>query len=113
VRHLIYLALLAACVLGTLPLEFVLGARVYRRPLRLLLTLLPVLVVFVGWDIYAIAQHHWSYDRAQTSGVLLPGRLPLEEFLFFVVVPICSILTLEAVRTVRGWPAGDEPGWDK
>lgn len=107
-RHLIYLAVLAACVLGTLPLEFVLGARVYRRPRRLLLTLLPVLIVFVGWDIYAIGQHHWSYDRAQTSGILLPGRLPLEEFLFFVVVPVCSILTLEAVRIVRGWPVGDE-----
>jgi lycopene cyclase domain-containing protein len=108
VRHLTYLALLAACLLGTLPLEFALRARVYRRPLRLLLTLLPVLIVFVSWDVYAIGRHHWSYDRAQTSGVLLPGRLPLEEFLFFLVVPICSILTLEAVRIVRGWPVGDE-----
>jgi hypothetical protein len=28
--------------------------------------------------------------------------------LFFVVVPICSVLAYEAVRTVRGWPGGDE-----
>jgi lycopene cyclase domain-containing protein len=109
VRHLIYLALLAGCLLATAPLEIVLGARVWRRPLRLVLTLLPVVVLFTAWDLYAISRHHWSYDRAQTSDVLLPGRLPLEELLFFVVVPICSVLTLEAVRTVRGWPVDDEP----
>jgi hypothetical protein len=28
--------------------------------------------------------------------------------LFFVVVPAASVLTLEAVRTVRGWRVGDE-----
>jgi len=25
------------------------------------------------------------------------------------VVPIAAVLTLEAVRAVRGWPVGDEP----
>jgi lycopene cyclase domain-containing protein len=110
VHHLIYLALLAGCLLATAPLEIVIGARVWRRPLRLVLTLLPVVVLFTAWDLYAISRHHWSYDKAQTSGVLLPGRLPLEELLFFLVIPICSILTLEAVRTVRGWPVDDESG---
>jgi hypothetical protein len=36
VHHLIYLALLAGCLLATAPLEIVIGARVWRRPLRLL-----------------------------------------------------------------------------
>ena len=105
-RHLLYLGVLAGCLLATAPLEALLGARVWRRPLRLLLTVLPVAVVFTAWDVYAIARHHWSYDRARTTGVLLPGRLPVEELLFFLVVPICSVLTLEAVRAVaraRGW----------
>jgi lycopene cyclase domain-containing protein len=108
VRHLAYLAVLAVCLLGTLPLELWLGVRVYRRPRRLLLTLLPVVAVFVVWDLYAIAAGHWTFDPAQTTGVLLPGDLPLEELLFFVVVPVCSVLAFEAVRRVRGWPAGDE-----
>lgn len=106
--HLAYLAVLAACVLGTAPLELLLGVRVYRRPLRLVLTLLPVVVVFVAWDVYAIARHQWSYDLRRLTGVTLPGRLPLEELLFFLVIPVCSVLTLEAVRRVRGWRAGDE-----
>ena len=39
-----YLLLMAGCVAVTLPLEFVLRARVYRRPVRLLAALLPVVV---------------------------------------------------------------------
>jgi lycopene cyclase domain-containing protein len=114
--HLTYLAVLAGCLIGTAPLEVLLRTRVYARPVRLALALAPVLVVFVGWDLYAIARHQWSYDRARTAGVVLPGRLPLEELLFFLVIPVCAILTLEAVRAVRGWPVGDErpdpPGSD-
>jgi lycopene cyclase domain-containing protein len=109
VRHFVYLAVLAFCLIGTAPLEVVLRARVYRRPLRLALTLLPVVVLFAGWDLYAIAHGHWTYDEAQTTGVLLPGRLPLDELLFFLVIPICAVLTLEAVRAVKGWTVGDEP----
>ena len=107
-RHLAYAAVLAFCLLGTLPLELWLGVRVYRRWRRLLLTLLPVVAVFVAWDLYAIAHDQWAFDDGQTLGVLLPGDLPLEELLFFVVVPTCAVLAYEAVRAVRGWPGGDE-----
>jgi lycopene cyclase domain-containing protein len=109
VRHLTYLFVLAGCLIAAAPLEFVLGLRVRRQGCRLLLSLLPVAIVFVAWDIYAIARHQWSYDRAQTSGVLLPGRLPLEELLFFLVIPVCAVLTIEAVRKVTGWSLIDEP----
>ena len=107
-RHLSYVAVLAFCVVGTLPLELWLGVRVYRQWKRLLLTLLPVVAVFVVWDLYAISAGHWSFDEEQTTGVLLPGELPLDELLFFVVVPTCALLSVEAVRKVRGWPLGDE-----
>ncbi len=102
-----YLLILLACVAATLPLELLLRTRVYGRPRRLLLTLTPVVAVFSGWDVYAIAARHWAYDHRQLSGVRL-GNLPLEELLFFVIIPSCTILTFEAVRAVRGLPAGDE-----
>ena len=102
-RHLAYLAVLAFCLLGTLPLEVWLGVRVYRQPRRLLLTLLPVVAVFYLWDVYAIAADHWSFDLAQTVGLVLPGGVPVEELLFFVVVPTCAVLAFEAVRRVKGW----------
>lgn len=107
-RHLAYLAVLAFCLLGTLPLEVVLGVRVYRQWRRLLLTLVPVVAVFVVWDLYAISAGHWDFDPEQTTGLVLPGGVPIEELLFFVVVPTCAVLAFEAVRRVKGWPGGDE-----
>ena len=103
----VYLLVLLACLVGTAPLEIVLRTRVYRRWRRLLLTLLPVFVVFTIWDVLAIRAGHWTYDPRQTTGVHV-GNVPLEELLFFLVIPTCSILALEAVRSVRGWKAGDE-----
>jgi lycopene cyclase domain-containing protein len=107
VRSLGYVAVLAFCVVGTLPLELFLGVRVYRQWRRLVLTLLPVAAVFVTWDLYAIAAGQWSFDKSQLLGVLLPGGLPVEEVLFFLVVPTASLLALEAVHRVRGWPIDD------
>lgn len=109
-RHWVYLAILAACLLGTLPLEFVLHTNVYARWRRLALTLLPVVLVFGGWDVLAIHQGTWYYDDGYLVGTRLPGRLPLEELLFFLVIPTCAVLTLEAVRARRpSWLIGDEP----
>lgn len=96
-----YLLVLLACLLGTLPLELVLHVGVYRQVRRLLLTLLPVAAVFVTWDVLAVRARQWGFDPSQVVGVRV-GNLPLEELLFFVVVPLCSVLALEAVRRVRG-----------
>jgi lycopene cyclase domain-containing protein len=113
VRSLGYVAMLAFCLLGTLPLELVLHVGVYRRVRRLVLTLLPVLPLFVAWDLYAVSHGHWDFDRSQLLGLVLPGGLPVEEVAFFVVVPIAAVLTIEAVRAVRGWPVGDETPPDR
>jgi lycopene cyclase domain-containing protein len=107
-RHLAYLVVLAGCLAAALWLEPVLRVNVLRRRRRLLLTLLPVVVVFVIWDLLAITAGHWTFDPEQTTGVVLPGGLPLDEVLFFVVVPVCAILGFEAVRAVLRLPAGDE-----
>ena len=104
--HLTYLALLVGCLVVTAPLELVLRVRVYARWRRLVLAVLPVFAVFVAWVLYAIRQGHWDYSGALTLGVRLPGGIPLEEVLFFVVVPVCAVLALEAVRKVTGWDAG-------
>jgi len=107
-RHLAYVFVLAGCLAAALWLEPVLKVNVLRRRRRLLLSVAPVLVVFVLWDLGAIAAGHWRFDKAQTTGIMLPGGLPLEEALFFVVVPVCAILGFEATRAVLRRPAGDE-----
>ena len=98
-----YLIVLALCVLITLPLELGpsrlgLGARVWRRPRRLGRALAPVWLVFVAWDVWATAHGTWSFATRYTVGIRLPGDLAIEELLFFIVVPVCGLLTLETVR---------------
>ncbi len=106
VGQLTYLALLAGCLVVTGPLELLLRVRVYARWRRLALAVLPEFVVFVVWVLYAIAAGHWDYSDERTLGVRLPGGMPVEEVLFFLVVPVCAVLALEAVRKVTGWDAG-------
>ncbi|MEI6648294.1 MAG: lycopene cyclase domain-containing protein [Actinomycetes bacterium] len=108
-RHLGYLAMLGFTVLGSFWLELVLKVRVLQRWRRVLAAILPVGVLFIFWDAYAIAQGHWHFDRAQILGLFGPFKIPVEEFLFFLIVPIAAIMTLEAVRKVKGnWSIGDE-----
>jgi hypothetical protein len=39
-------------------------------------------------------------------GIFGPFGIPLEEYLFFIVVPMAALLTIEAVTTVK-------PHWKK
>jgi lycopene cyclase domain-containing protein len=97
--HYQYLILMAACLAATLPLE-ALGARVYRQPARLARAVLPVALIFLIWDALAIAGHVWAYDPRYVTGVKLPFRIPVEELVFFLVIPVCGILTYQGVQAV-------------
>jgi lycopene cyclase domain-containing protein len=107
VRSFTYLGVMLFVVVGSGWLELVMRTHVLRRWRRLLLSLAPVVVVFYAWDAYAIGRGHWTFDSALVTGVVLPGGVPLEELVFFVVVPLAAVLTLEAVRSARGWDVGD------
>ncbi len=58
---------------------------------------LPV-ALFVVWDVVAIARGHWDFVDDYVTGWTLPGGLPVEELAFFLVIPVCALLTFEASR---------------
>ena len=97
-----YLLLMAGCLVITLPLEIVLGARVYRRLRTLLWALLPVVLIFSVWDIAGILREHWTYNPRYVTGLQLGLGMPVEELVFFLVIPICGLLSYEAVGAVLG-----------
>src|SRR4029453_11137671 len=103
-----YLVLMAACLLATLPLELVLEAGVYRRPRRWLAPVVPVFLVFPFWAWGAVPPGPWTYNPRYTTGIELLG-LPLEELVFFVVVPTCALLTYQAVVRLLPTPRRREP----
>lgn len=101
--------MLAFTVVGSFWLEVILKVGVLRRIKRALLSIAPTAVVFLIWDYYAVSSGHWFFDKDQVVGIYGPSGIPLEEFLFFLVVPLAALMTIEAVRAVKKhWIFGDE-----
>jgi len=96
-----YMAMLAFTVFGSFWLEIVLKTSVLKRWKRVLISILPISFCFLVWDAYAIAQGHWFFNRDRMLGIYGPFDIPLEEFLFFIIVPMAAILTIEGVTTVK------------
>jgi lycopene cyclase domain-containing protein len=102
-----YMAMICFTVCGSFWLEIALKVGVLRRIKRAFISIVPVGLVFVLWDAFAIHRGHWSFDGNQILGIFGPAGIPLEEFLFFLVVPMAAIMTIEAVRTVKkSWRVG-------
>jgi lycopene cyclase domain-containing protein len=81
VQRFQYLIVMALCVAVTLPLEFILNARVYRRPRRMFGALLPTVAAFVVWDMFAIRLGHWTFspDYTRPPNYTSPPTAPSPE----------------------------------
>ena len=95
------MAMLIFTVCGSFWLEIALKVGVLRRIKRAALSVLPISIPFLIWDAYAIAQGHWFFDRDQILGIYGPFCIPIEEYLFFIIVPIAALMTIEAVTKVK------------
>ena len=104
--HWSYVAMLAFCLAGTLPLIPAVRLRVLHQPRRLLLAIVAGGSPFLVWDLYATHVGHWWFDAGQTLPWRVAG-LPLEEIAFFVVIPLVTVLTYEAVKAVRRRASAD------
>ncbi len=103
------MAMILFTVLGSFWLELYLKTGVLRRFKRAFLSIFPAALLFLAWDAYAISKGHWYFDKTQMLGIVGPFNIPLEEFLFFTVVPLAALMTIQAVRTVKKhWIVGDE-----
>lgn len=97
-----YLIVLGLCLAITAPLEMF-GSGVYRQARRVVYAVAPVAAVFLVWDAVAIAASMWTYNGDYITGLAVPPHVPIEEVLFFVVIPLCGLLTYNAVSTILDW----------
>ncbi len=70
--------------------------RFYRHPKALLYTIGCIVVLFGAWDCFATYRGHWTFAPRGICGLYL-ANLPIEEVLFFAVIPYCCIFTWEVV----------------
>lgn len=65
----------------------------HRR--SIVIATLVVLSVFAVWDVFATRAGVWAFNPDYIIGIEV-AHLPVEEILFFVSVPVTSILVWEA-----------------
>lgn len=96
-----YLILLAAVGFFPFILSFDRKLGMYRQTGALLKAIALVCLSFWIWDIAATARGHWWFNDAYVLGLSVLG-LPIEEWLFFVVVSFVSIFTWESTKFFLG-----------
>ena len=50
-----------------------------------------VAIVFIAWDVYFVKNGVWGFNKAYLSGLYV-FNLPIEEVLFFIIIPIIFCL---------------------
>ena len=71
-----------------------------------------ILFIYLIWDFWAVSKGSWFFDSNQILGIMLFGKLPIEEVLFFIIVPMMSILTYLALTKLTGWGKAKEESSD-
>jgi len=54
-------------------------------------------LVFISWDVYFTQKGFWGFSPEHLSGFRMLS-LPIEEWLFFLVIPYASVFTFDVVK---------------
>ncbi len=92
-----YFIVLALSLAAPLILSFSKKLDFYKYPARLVLSIGIPFVIFIIWDFIVTARGHWNFNPVYTVGLRI-YNLPIEEVLFFIVIPFCGIFTWECVK---------------
>ena len=82
--------------LGPLALSFDKKVAYYKRVRHLIIPIVLVSGLFLIWDQWFTEKGVWGFTLVHTAGLYL-GRLPLEEVLFFVIVPYNCMFIFEVI----------------
>jgi lycopene cyclase domain-containing protein len=105
--HLSYLAVIAAVLICAFGVNLGFRLRISKRWRELLLTEIAILVAYLSWDTWAIAKKSWFFDPHQILNFDLLPKVPVEEVLFFITVPLMVILSYQALLKLTGWSQED------
>ena len=91
-----YLLVLAAMLIIPLVASFHRKLQFYRHWRALIGSITCTTAIFGLWDIVAAQRGHWWFNEEYVLSIALFG-LPVEEWLFFIVLGFVSVFTFEAV----------------
>jgi len=95
--HFTYLGLMLFTFIFPFALSFDKKVHFWKRWAYLFPSIVLTAVVFLIWDIRFTEGGIWSFNHEYTLGIYLKG-LPLEEWLFFLVVPYASVFIYDVLK---------------
>jgi lycopene cyclase domain-containing protein len=96
-QNFTYALLLAGSVLIPFALSFDRKVAFYTRWKALFPATLITAAIFITWDIYFTRHNVWWFNKDFVTGFYIAG-LPVEEWLFFIIIPYCCIFIYEVSR---------------
>ena len=95
--HYTYFLILTASLAGPLALSFDKKVAFYKSWKYVFPAMIIPGLLYIGWDIYFTEKGVWSFNEAYITGIKL-YNLPLEEVLFFFIVPYCCVFIYACIR---------------
>lgn len=96
-QNFTYLLILIATIAAPLALSFDKKVQYYKNLKYILPAILVTAAIFIAWDINFTKANIWSFNLDYTLGKEIKG-LPIEEWLFFIVVPYACVFIYEVLK---------------
>jgi lycopene cyclase domain-containing protein len=95
--HYLYFYLLLFTIIYPIAQSFEKRIKLYKKFKFIAFGILTVLIIFIPWDIYFTQQEVWWFNENYTTGIQI-FNLPIEEVLFFVIVPFACVFIYEVLN---------------
>lgn len=96
--HYTYFLILAASLAGPLALSFDKKVAFYKQWKYVLPATIVPAILYIVWDAYFTKLGVWRFNETYVTGLNFIG-LPIEEILFFFIVPYCCVFIYACIRS--------------
>jgi lycopene cyclase domain-containing protein len=97
INHFTYLILLVGSISVPLFLSFDKKVKYHKNLKYIFPAILITAAIFWIWDVWFTTTNVWSFNQEFTLGVNIL-EMPIEEWLFFIVVPYCCLFIYEVLK---------------
>jgi lycopene cyclase domain-containing protein len=94
-----YLLLLISILLSCILLNLGCKLQIFESPKQAVVVLVSLFVIGTVLDSFAVLRGYWSYNENMNFFIGIKiGALPLEEYLFMIVIPYLTLTIFGLVR---------------
>ncbi|OHX65847.1 lycopene cyclase domain-containing protein [Flammeovirga pacifica] len=93
----LYLVINLIAIAGPFFLSFDKKVAFYKKWSKLIYALIFLWSIYLPWDIFFAATEEWGFNPDYLIGLDL-AFLPLEEWMFFIIIPYCFLFIYECIK---------------